>query len=296
MKKKIVLFGAQGMLGSEFFNYAIDHSLPYTIIPLARFHADLRDSESIVAALKTHSPDIVINMAAFTNVDSAEEEWNKKEVFSINTLAPETMAMWCAKQSIPFFHISTDYVFAGNSESDIFSEDATPCPINYYGETKFEAEQKILSYETSYVVRTSWLVGDGHHFVGQIVHLLKNEPQIQIIHPQIGSLTFISDFIPVFFEYIKNVPTTKIVHIINEGVVSRLEIVREIQSFLETNVEIIPISSDNRLAKRPLSSALTNTLLPKLPEWRHSLHRFLLPEKEKLDAKRRKHRKIYPLA
>lgn len=288
-KTKIVLFGSQGMLGSEFFEYIISHPTHYDVIPLSRFHADLTNENAIDAVLNTHAPDIVINMSAFTSVDDAQLEYKQEEAFAINALAPKKMAEWCDAHAIPFIHFSTDYVFSGE-EGSVFSESDTPNPINYYGETKAQGESFVLAFPQSFVFRSSWITGgNGHNFVHQMVHLSKKESSIRVAR-QWGSPSFASDIIAAFVSFLQTADLSigGVYHLVNEGVASRKEVLEAIQSFLSLPTQIIESDDLESIAKRPVSSALKNTKLPLLPHWKTSLECFLTPEKQKLDAKRRK--------
>lgn len=278
------------MLGAEIFEYCTEHSSKYEIVPLARFNVDVTDETKLYSILALHEPDIVINATGFTNVDAAEDEEKHDEVFALNVKAPESMAYWCFENNVSFFHISTDYVFSGK-KGDVFTEDAPVNPINIYGKSKAEGEHAVMKYANSCIVRTAWLAGKhGHNFVNQMVHLSKNEPSITIIKNEWGNPSFTFDVARAIVSLCEDSKKWhgKIVHAVNEGVVSRKELLSEIQTYLDLPTEIIEVNEYPVSAKRPESSVLQNTLLPPLPKWKDSLHKFLLPEKEKLEEKRRK--------
>ncbi len=286
----IVLFGGQGMLGSELFEVLSEEFPTSQIIPLARFNGDITNPQWIEDTLDAFDPNIVINASAFTSVDKAENPDFTEELEEVNVNAPEYMAKWCNNHNATFFHISTDYVFAGRYEES-FSENDKPNPINEYGKSKAKGEQKVLKYKNSTVLRTAWLTGEGgNNFVHQMVHLSKNEQSISVIKNEWGSPSFAKDVATTIASLCKTPETHrgKIYHIVNEGIASRKEIVEEIQKFLELSTEIVEVEEFPLPAKRPECSVLKNTLLPPLPHWRDALHRFLQPDLEKLEERRRK--------
>ncbi len=288
--QNIILFGSQGMLGAELFETLIEKFPNNNIIPLARFNGDIADSEWIKKTLTKHAANIVINTSAFTLVDKAEEEEFQDELFDVNANAPEYMAKWCAENNATFFHISTDFVFSGK-KGEIFEENNQRNPINTYGKSKAKGEELSLAFPNTCIVRTAWLTGKhGHNFVHQMAHLLKNEETVEVIENQWGSPSFALDVSNAIAE-LCNAPQThrgKTYHVVNEGVASRQEITEEIKSFLELSADIITTDDFPLPAQRPECSALKNTILPPLRNWKEALHEFLQPELEKLEEKRRK--------
>ncbi len=297
-RKKILLFGAQGMLGTEIFNSSLERN-DIEIIPLSRFNVNFENPENLEEIFEKFSQefsfDVVVNTAAFTAVDKCEDEKIMNTAYSINALAPKLLAKKCAEKKIPFLHFSSDYVFSGNTDQK-FSETDQKNPCNVYGEQKSAGEDFVLQYPTSKVIRTAWLIGDnGVNFVHKIVHLSKNVENINIVKNEQGSPSFCADVANAVFELILNLEKypEKIYHFVNEGSASRREVGEEIQKFLETPTILTDVKSDffELPAKRPISSILKNTLFPALPHWKDGLKKFLANEKERLDKKREIERK-----
>lgn len=293
MKKTFLLFGAQGMLGAEMFNTSLERD-DIELIPYSRFNIDIKDEvavqEGIDMVMKKIEISGVINTAAYTNVDKCETQFEKtsSEAWNVNALAPGYIANACKKHDIPLFHFSTDYVFAGETDQK-FIESSDPNPINEYGRGKLVGETAVLEYEKGYIFRTAWLAGEyGQSFVNKMVHMLKTIPKIKIITNEFGNPSFCTDITESCFSFVlqEKLPKERIFHMVNEGSASRKELVMEIKNFLELSGEIIPVKSFELPAPRPISSILTNTLLPALPDWKTGLHNLLEKEKKKLDKKR----------
>ena len=290
--KKILLFGSQGMLGSEFFEM---YGEEFEIIPLAHFHVDFVRPEEIPERINEFSPDLIINAAAWTNVDKAEEERYQKDVFTINAKSVEVIAKICEEKKIPFYHISTDFVFSGEKD-DIFEEKDTPNPCNIYGKSKLEGEKLALKYNQTRIIRTAWLTGkNSHNFVQQMIHLARTQDSLRAINDQFGSPSFCEDVSKSLYEIVKNPLKYPIgiYHAINEGIASRYDIVKKLLEILGIEKELTPVGHETfpALAKRPMSSILKNTLLPPLQKWEDALAKYLEGEKKKLEKEREIERK-----
>ncbi len=291
-QKTILLFGAQGMLGTEVFNQSLERD-DVEILPLSRFNADLRTPEAVEEILEKFAAEReisgVVNAAAFTTVDKCEEEKLEEMATQINGMTPGVMAKKCKELNIPFYHFSTDYVFNGETDQKFLENDKTN-PCNAYGKTKELGEKNVLQ-NGGKVIRVAWLAGDnGVNFVHKMVHLSKNVENISIVTNEKGNPTFVKDVAESLFELTLNPEKypEKIYHFVSEGNASRRELVEEIQKFLELKTNLIDVKPDyfELPAKRPYSSILENTKFPKLPNWKDALHVFLAGEKEKLDKKR----------
>ena len=273
------------MLGNQFF---MDYSSEFHIIPLSHFHIDFLKPENIEGVIAEHAPDLVINTVAWTNVDSAENPKNHDAVFTINADSPAEIARICEKRKIPFFHISTDFVFSGK-EVAIFQEDSPKNPCNVYGKSKAQGEEEVLKYKTSRVFRTAWLYGEyGPNFVQQIVHILKNPPRnganIKGVNNQWGSPTSCKTVGEVLAQAVRNPDKfpTGIYHAVNDGAVSRLKWIEKIAALVGYKNPIEPVSSDAfvQMAKRPVSSVLKNTKMPALKSWEEALEEYLEANKK----------------
>lgn len=177
----ILVFGKTGQVAHELLTQA-------PVVALGRDQANLSDPESCVAAIESHSPTVVINAAAYTAVDKAEEEEALATV--INGAAPTAMARECAARAIPFVHISTDYVFDGGGETP-WKEDDELAPVSAYGRSKLIGEQGIRAAGGRYaILRTSWVFSSlGNNFLKTMLRLSKTRSELNIVADQIGGPT-----------------------------------------------------------------------------------------------------------
>jgi dTDP-4-dehydrorhamnose reductase len=192
----IVVFGKDGQLGKAFQNLlqviAADLDSPPDIKYIGRAECDLSDALALQILLDESNPNFIINAAAYTAVDKAEDEMDL--AFAINAKAPEVMARWAAKQGATFLHYSTDYVFDGEKRG-FYLEDDIQNPLGVYGKSKAAGEEAITRAfaETSgksagqfAIFRTSWVYGEGGNFIRTILRLAKERDALNIINDQYG--------------------------------------------------------------------------------------------------------------
>ncbi len=181
--RKLLVIGSSGQLAS-----AIRRFRPDSVF-LERRQLDLSEPDTISDRLKEYAPDMVINAAAYTQVDNAEKE--EKLIFNINAKAPEALAYYCASRNIPFIHFSTDYVFNGSKDTPWNEEDAT-APLNAYGRSKAAGEKYIADIGGKYLLfRTSWMYdAQGRNFLNTILKLAKEREELRIIDDQFGAPTY----------------------------------------------------------------------------------------------------------
>jgi dTDP-4-dehydrorhamnose reductase len=178
---KILVFGRTGQVATELHGQA-------KVVALGRAAADLTDPASCISAIQAHRPDAVINAAAYTAVDRAEEEEAQATV--INGEAPGAMARDCAALGIPLVHISTDYVFSGTGNQPWNPEDPV-APISAYGRSKLAGEQAVAAAEGQWaVLRTSWVFSaHGNNFLKTMMRLSETRDELNIVEDQIGGPT-----------------------------------------------------------------------------------------------------------
>jgi dTDP-4-dehydrorhamnose reductase len=183
----IVVFGAHGQVGS-----ALISQLPENTIALSRDDIDLTTGGAIEPLLEKLKPAAIINAAAYTAVDKAEEEANIAE--RINHVAPTEMARYAKEQNIPFIHYSTDYVFDGSGEAAWKEDDATG-PLGVYGKTKLAGEEAISAIGGDYLIfRTSWVYdAKGKNFLNTMLRLGAERESLNVVNDQIGAPTYAED-------------------------------------------------------------------------------------------------------
>lgn len=272
----VVIFGAQGMLGSDIFRiFSAKKNL--TVFPLARFNYDVRFSEDIKAALEKHRPDVIINCTSFTDVDAAEQEKNESEVFTINAGVPMEMARQAKIFGAKFVHFSTDYVFDGTENP--YTERSRTNPLNMYGESKMDGEMEIWAQnEDALVFRVSRLFGHARdNFVSRVAGLAKKNKPISAFDDEYGNFTFTEDiayFLLDFLETHENESGTY--HLCGGECVSPYEVAKKIVEIRTSQSEVIPVSASSvsRIAKRPQKVEMKSEKIPPLPGVSTSLIRY----------------------
>ena len=285
---KILLFGSQGQLGQALTQALNDvHDLHLSF----RADCNLTFTSQIETLIDRVKPDLIINAAAYTNVDLAENNYD--EAFLINTKAPEMMARKASILNIPLIHFSTDYVFDGLKE-DAYNETDRTSPQSYYAKTKLMGEEVIRSNLTRHlIIRTSWLYGNNNqNFVYKIIHPLIQEKNFGVVNDAWGSPTSASF---IARSILKMIPDLRdelygTYHLANLGYCTRFEfasfIERELIQLGEIKMaekgHIHPIFSKDYAsnAKRPLHALLDttkikNSFMLEFVSWQDELKHFL---------------------
>jgi dTDP-4-dehydrorhamnose reductase len=277
MNKKILVTGANGQLGSELRELSVHYS-QFEWVFADRSVLDLSDLESIPDYLDSIQPQIIINCAAYTAVDKAEMETELADV--LNHQAVGVMAQWSASHTCRLVHISTDYVFDGNS-STALDEEAPTAPINVYGQTKLAGELACMRENPeAIIIRTSWVYSTfGNNFVKTMSRLMQERDSLNVVNDQIGSPTYAADLAQAIMTIVKHSNwQAGIYHFSNEGTISWYEFALAIQeiSGFDCLVSGIPSSDYPTPAKRPHYSLLdkskiTTTFGVVVPRYRESL-------------------------
>jgi len=256
----MMILGAYGMLGFE---------LQY-VFPSAKFFGnelDITNKKKIFQAIKALNPDIVINAAAYANVDGCENDI--KNAFQANGEALAYISEACHATGSKLIHYSTDYIFEGSKKE--YKESDHPKPINIYGKSKLLGEKNIMVYLKDFlIIRTSWLYGrHGKNFVNTLLELSSQMDTVPVVDDQFGKPTYTVDLAKKTKEIIDIDPG--IYHITNEGSCSWYEFARAIIP------NAIPIKSKEffREAKRPKYSILTNTKTDPMRHWKEALREYL---------------------
>ena len=297
---RILVTGKNGQLGRSIYKLIntevkADNNLSSSkFIFVGREELDLSNNSSIINYFDNHDKfDIIINCAAYTAVDKAEEE--QELANQINHLAVKQLASIANKQQVRLIHISTDYVFDGESDKPYIETDETN-PINVYGKTKLAGEkalQKIMP-TSAIIIRSSWVYSEyGNNFVKTMLRLGKERDELNVVSDQIGSPTYATDLAGAILEIIKNKEfegigqATQIHHYSNEGKVSWYEFTKEIFKIAKTNCKVNPITTQQypTPAKRPKNTLMNkNKIIEKFgvknTNWKEPLNTCITTLKE----------------
>ncbi len=275
---KILVTGANGQLGAEL--QAMHLAYPQLQFVFTDFdELDITDCNAVSVFIAKHQPSFIVNCAAYTAVDKAEEEPDK--AYELNALAPKYLAEAAKNINAKLIHISTDYVFDGNA-CEPYAENFITSPNSVYGSTKLKGEEFALSTGVAMVIRTAWLYSSyGKNFVKTIAGLAKDKHELKVVYDQIGSPTWAYDLAQAILQIVlQGVGNFKpeVFHFSNEGVCSWYDLAVEIVSYLGYSCQIIPILSAQypTLAKRPHYSVLNKLKVKSsynvsVPHWRKSL-------------------------
>lgn len=244
--------------------------------------ADIADEKVMRRVLEAAQADVVVNAAAFTDVDACETQ--QELAFRVNTEGPRNLAIICKDLDIPLMHISTDYVFDGEKTEPYVEEDETR-PLSVYGKSKLEGEREVQNHlDRSWIVRVCGVFGPYRdNFVSLVADMGRKGNPLRIVRDQRLAPTYTIDAAVGIGRILRRGPFGTY-HLTSQGFTTRLEFTHEIlrQAGFE-NAQVIPISSDetSRPAKRPRNSQLENARLKKegmelLPAWEDAVRRYLL--------------------
>ncbi len=277
--KKILVTGSKGQLGNELQLIAsvTKHTFLFTDVE----ELDITDEKAIEEFSDKNEIDLVINCAAYTAVDRAEED--EKIAYAINAVGAKNLCWLAQKADVPFIHVSTDYVFDGKNHKPYVESDATN-PQSIYGKTKLEGEKIISNYSKSLIIRTSWLYSTfGNNFVKTIKSISARNSTISVVDDQIGTPTYARDLAAAIVNIANKIFANDkvnygIYHYSNQGVCSWYDFAEAIVKITNTECYVKPIDSSAfpRPATRPYYSILNKQKIIKefdihIPHWRESL-------------------------
>ena len=276
-KKNILVTGSDGQLGNSIRTISNQYA-NYNIFFTNKEQLDISQFSLVKKFINENNIKIVINCAAYTNVDLAEK--NQDQADLINHISVDNLANICSKKNIQLIHISTDFVFDGLKNSP-YNEADIPNPINYYGLSKLKGEKKMMRYKLnkSVIIRTSWLYShSNNNFVAKIMDKVNNQLDINVVDNQVGSPTNAIDLANLILNLIPklNNNEVEIYHFSNLGFCTRYDFANKINKIINGKSSI---SSENVIytrVKRPKYSVLdSNKLISefdiKIKNWKNSL-------------------------
>jgi len=288
---KYIIFGNKGQLGKEFLKLLNSRNIECLGYDLPDY--DICNYLFVSELIEVQKPDVVINCAAYNNVDSAE--YSFEEAYRTNVAGVEILAIVCERNNVKFVHYSTDYVFDGIRKiPGFYSENDETNPINTYGATKLQGEKVALSKNpNSLIFRTSWLYGDGErNFINSVLKWADENEHIKIANNEFSIPTSTRLVADLTLKAINN-NLSGIYHLVNTGYASRLDWAKIIIEQYEKNVIIYPALTKDfpTLAKRPPFSVMSNekistALQIEIPHWKTEFIEFV---KNMKDLEKKKH-------
>ena len=280
----VLVTGANGQLGNELRRRASGGgSCRYVFTDVAEL--DITDLEAVRRCMDAEGISVVVNCAAYTNVDKAEDDVVVAD--AINHLAVGNLALACRERDAVLLHVSTDYVFGGRGNVPYREEDAT-CPLGVYGRTKLAGEQAVVDSGCRYLVfRTAWLYSAyGHNFVKTMLRLTSERERLSVVFDQVGTPTYAGDLADLLYAIVEEglyAGKEGIYHFSDEGVCSWYDFAKEIAAQAGHGCDIQPCHSWEYPSRveRPAFSVLDKTKVKaafgwRVPYWKDSLARCLL--------------------
>ena len=290
---KVLVTGVAGQLGHDLIRELIardfeavgsDLAIPESF-PCAFFPMDVTDARAVDDVLKKVRPDAVIHCAAWTAVDAAEEEANRRKVFAINADGTRNLAASCAGIGAKMVYISTDYVFDGSGTEPWKPDCRDFAPLSVYGTSKLEGERAVAELLTRFfIVRIAWAFGvNGRNFVRTMLNAGRTRDSVRVVNDQIGTPTYTADLARLLVDMIVT-DRYGYYHATNEGgYISWYEFTKEIYRQAGLSTRVIPVTTEEyglSRARRPFNSRLDRSKLKEsgfdpLPTWQDALARFL---------------------
>lgn len=281
---RILVTGGNGQLGSEWVRFLNRQEVEFIALPSSDLDlTDHADTRRVMGNLK---PDLIINCAAYTNVDRAEEE--REEAFAVNSEGVKNLADYCALKKMKLVHFSTDYVFQGSQEDHKnypkgYTETHPTSPINVYGESKLAGEQAIRDSGCEYIImRVAWLCGKyGSNFVKTMLKLGSERDEISVVDDQFGCPSFAYNVVENCWNLIKE-DHTGMYHLCSEGKITWYDLAKEIFEQTGDHISLKRVNSSEfpTKAKRPAFSLLNTQKIANIPgvaliDWKEGLTKLL---------------------
>ncbi|MBM4044871.1 MAG: dTDP-4-dehydrorhamnose reductase [Planctomycetes bacterium] len=283
---KVLIPGAGGMFSSDLVRFlnelkasrAVSGGLEVVAAPETGL--DITDAAKVDAFVAACEPNIIINCAAYTDVDRAEAEPEK--ALAVNAVGPENLAKSAKRHGAKLVHISTNYVFSGDKGSPYVETDEAQ-PVNVYGRTKLEGDRRVAEHCPNHlIIRTAWLFGrKGRNFIETMLKLGREKGALAVVADELGSPTFTLDLAAATWNLI-SIQAMGVFHVANTGVCSRLDEAQAIFDLAGLKVKLTPIKlADYRRAARvPLNSALDCSKLGRVTghrprPWRDAIRHYI---------------------
>lgn len=273
---KYIIAGSSGQLAKAFIEYFKKENIAF--VAPSEQDLDITNKDKILKVVKEYKPNVIINCAAYNNVEQAETDSSIATL--INKTAVEYLSKISNKQNIKLVHFGTDYVFDG-MKKDLYTEEDKTNPLNEYGKSKLAGEQEALQYKNNLVLRLSWVIGNGkQNFLYKLSGWLQKTSKLNISCDEISIPCFTFDIVKYTMLAI-NKNLSGLYHLTSSGKCSRYELAKEYINLMNYTAELtpVPMSSFPSKVQRPLVTAmsnkkLSNELKENIPDWKESLKIF----------------------
>lgn len=279
----ILITGATGQLGSGIAAICAENQ--DNIFGISTKNCDISDGSAVSAAFAKHNPGIIYHCAAYTAVDKAEDE--PQRCYAVNAQGTRNIAECAAKTGAKLVYVSTDYVFDGTIDG-VYEVDNAANPQNVYGKSKLMGENIVRStVENHFIVRTSWVFGNGGNFVRTMLKLGKVRESVTVVSDQTGSPTYAGDLAKLIVQMAQT-DRYGTYHATNEGFCTWAGFAEEIFRMAGLPAKVVPVTTAEygAKAKRPLNARLSKRKLiangfERLPDWQDALGRYIAKEVER---------------
>jgi len=285
--KKVLILGVKGNLGTQLVKVFQND---YEVLAWDREDLNFLDFKKLELAIKKENPGIIINAAAYNNVDACEiDNQELEKAYKLNRDLPKKLAEITTALNLKLIHFSTDYVFGGEADRKFYDEKDSPQPLQKYGETKLAGEQEIVRIKLKnkkleyFIIRTSKLFGPKGEsefakpsFFDVMLNLSKTKNQLEVVDEEISCFTYTPDLAQATKELIEGDFHPGIYHLVNDQAVSWYQGVVELFNIADVKTKVNPVSGDKfpRPAQRPALSILQNTRFPKLRNFTEALKEY----------------------
>jgi dTDP-4-dehydrorhamnose reductase len=281
---KVLVTGSAGMLAKDLIPLLSKRG--HEVLAPPEDKLDITNLKVVRGVVDRLAPQLIINCAAYTNVDGAEKQ--EREALMVNGLGVQNLCLLCQEHDIPLVHFSTDYVFDGTKPSPYTIYDQTN-PINAYGRSKLLGEKYVVWLLTKfYLIRTSWLFGlQGKNFIETMLELGQKQKQVSVVNDQRGCPTWTRNLAEATISLMET-GRYGIYHVTNSEPTTWFDFTKEIFRISGIDTAVMPVTSEQfpRPAKRPANSVLDHfpfkeVIGKDMPSWKEALREYLAQRKEK---------------
>lgn len=275
---RVLLTGAYGQLGRCLLDRV---PAEWILLACGSAELDITDRPAVERVVKKFRPDVIINAAAYTAVDKAETD--RIRAMKVNAIGPENLAIAAHQQGARLIHLSTDYVFDGSKKTP-YTESDLPCPINFYGLSKWEGEKRVFSVlPDAVVIRTSWVFSEyGANFVKTMLRLAETRSEISVVNDQCGCPTYAGDLAQAIITLASRAEAAGVYHYCGDVAVSWCEFAQAIFVAAQRDVLVKGIGSEQypMAAARPANSVLNTARIAALgieaSDWQRQISKLVL--------------------